>query len=371
MEACKDKAPDLRNMPANMVIDATEMNNGKFSIAEIIDSSYFIPLETTDEILIKKIDKIVFDDDKIFVLDREGNNKILVFNRQGKFMYSVGKVGQGPGEHIEACDFCLNPQDKMIYMICTRKRIMQYKYNGDFVKQTISKFNTNKLEYFNNHFYFSGYAMDFFQVVITDTAWNIVDKFFSSGDWGYNALALEHPIQKTDSLIYSFDYLDDNIYGIKNISEIFVQYRIDFGKTKLDIPVPSIKNYTWNDLSNKIYSSTRGAIRYWIQNSDYFICYYFDKKSFSMTVYNKHKNISHNYHYGDVTDRYIVQEGQTGIKTGIFEYVTDTDELVAVVQPADLLQNMESLQNEDDKNYIKSLKLTEDMNPLLYIVKTK
>jgi hypothetical protein len=36
-----------------------------------------------------------------------------------------------------------------------------------------------------------------------------------------------------------------------------------------------------------------------------------------------------------------------------------------------LLENVESIENEDDKNCIKNMKLDEEMNPLLYVVKTK
>jgi hypothetical protein len=83
-----------------------------------------------------------------------------------------------------------------------------------------------------------------------------------------------------------------------------------------------------------------------------------------MNIYNREKGISQNYYYKDIRNQYAAQ-------WCFFEYLTDTDELVAVVQPADLLEHIEFIENEDDKNYIKSMKLNEDMNPLLYIVKTK
>jgi hypothetical protein len=365
--ACNDKEKEnIRIIPANKVIDATEINDVNFSTINIIDSSYFIHLETTDECLIKKIDKIVFDKNKIFVLDCGGNNKILVFDRHGKFMYTVGKIGQGTGEYRTACDFCLDVQNKMIYIICERSRIMQYNYNGDFVKQIKMDFYAENIEYSNKHFYFIGNQLDFYNLVITDSEIKIIDKFFPNKDWGDNFRILRHPLQKTDSIVYYFGFLDDNIYGIKNISEVFVQYRINFGKTKIGIPTSSVHKYKDDDLSDKIYSS-RGAIRFWIQNSDYFICYYWDKENFSMNIYNKNTNVSQNYHDKNVIDRYIVKEGEVSI----FEYLTDADELVSVVQPSSLLENIELIKNEDDKNYIKNMRLIEDMNPLLYVIKTK
>jgi hypothetical protein len=154
--------------------------------------------------------------------------------------------------------------------------------------------------------------------------------------------------------------MDDNIYGIKSNSEIFVQYGLDFGETKTDFS--RVKN-TKSALKD-ILSASRGRIKYWIQNSDYFICYYFDKNAPVMNIYNKREDISQNYFLKNVYDQY------TG-GPNLFEYVTDANELVAVVHPGDLMQNMESIKNEDDKKYIKSMNLNEEMNPLLYVIKTK
>jgi hypothetical protein len=359
--SCKEAMQDPRNFIANIIIDATEISNNKFSLTDIIDSAYFIPLETTSECLIKQIDKIVFDNDKIFVLDCRGNNKILVFDRQGKFMWTVGKVGQGPGEYIEACDFCVNKRDKMIYIVCERERIMQYNYSGDFVKQIKMDLYAESIEYSNSHFYFIGNQKDFFNLAVTDIEGKIVDKFFQNKNWGENLTRLPHPLQKMDSLVYYFGYLDDNIYGIRNFSEVFVQYRMDFGKATVDLF--TVKNFDDAAVYRKLLAS-RGYIQYWIQNSGYFVCYYFDKAIPVMHIYNKEKDISRNFYYKNIQNQYAA-------KICFFEYLTDTDELVAVVQPADLLENVESIENEDDKNCIKNMGLDEEMNPLLYVVKTK
>ena len=47
----------------------------------------------------------------------------------------------------------------------------------------------------------------------------------------------------------------------------------------------------------------------------------------------------------------------------LFEYVDDNDNFIAVIQPEELIQK--------NTQYIKNMNLTEDMNPLLYIAKTK
>jgi hypothetical protein len=356
--ACKEKPVHVEGK----VIDATEISNDRFSLTGIINSSYFIPLETNDECLIKQIDKVVFDNDKIFVLDCQGNKKILVFDRQGKFIYTVGKTGQGPGEYSEISDFCLDTQNKTIYLLCGRNKIIQYDcYNGDFIGKKQLDFYASKIEYSNNRFYFTGDQPDFFNLVVTDIDLKIIDKSFPDADVGANTRILRHPLQKSGSSVYYFRHLDNHIYEIQNGSKASAQYRMDFGKTEIDFS--RIKQYTNSAMKDRL-SVSRGRIKYWIQNSGYFICYYFEQKAPVMNIYDKEQGISRNFYLKNIDNQY-------NVAMCLFEYLTDADELVAVVQPADLLENVESIENEDDKNCIKNMKLDEEMNPLLYVVKTK
>ena len=57
-------------------------------LSEILDDSIeIIPLETTEECLISKINRIEFYQDKIFVSDK-ANAKIFVFTSEGKYLKS-------------------------------------------------------------------------------------------------------------------------------------------------------------------------------------------------------------------------------------------------------------------------------------------
>jgi hypothetical protein len=46
------------------------------------------------------------------------------------------------------------------------------------------------------YFYFIAYQEDFFNLVVTDTAMNIVGKFFPDKEVGENIVILVHPLQK-------------------------------------------------------------------------------------------------------------------------------------------------------------------------------
>ena len=91
------------------------------------DSVRFVKLETNDNCLIGQIVKITIKNNLIFVNDN--NNKLFVFNDEGKFLNQIGSVGQGPGELITLYDFYID--DQYVYIKdMLRRRFTKYTYDG-------------------------------------------------------------------------------------------------------------------------------------------------------------------------------------------------------------------------------------------------
>jgi len=84
----------------------------------------------------------VDDDGNIFVLDR-GNYRIQKFDKEGNYLQTIGKKGQGPGEFEAPLSFFIDTQNN-IYMYDKRK-IKMFNTRGEFfrsfpVNTFISKF---------------------------------------------------------------------------------------------------------------------------------------------------------------------------------------------------------------------------------------
>ena len=343
----------------NEVIDATEICHDALHTSEFIDSSYFIPLETSDQCLIKFIDKVVFTSDYIFVLDRQGNNKVLVFNKNGRFLHTIGAIGHGPNEHVLLYDFCVDTATRQAYLLCERNVVKCYTYGGTFLAKKDLGFYSWKIERFDGYFYFIADDRQMpFDLVITDTAMQIAYKFFPFKEVGENSMILPIPIQKTPSGIQYFRYLDDHIYIVKGDS-VSAQYAVDFGKTKINFQ--KLKDYTNEECRAKS-KEIRGDIVYFIQNSDYAISLYYDKGTPMINVYNKKLHTSGNYY--NFYDKYM------GDKV-LFAYVTERDEIVAIGEIGELQRNLAATKDAEVKKAIESLGLTEDSNPVLYIARTK
>lgn len=93
----------------------------------------YIPLETTDKSLVGNISKLLYENGKLIVVDKE-NNKILVFDAAtGKFLNCVGHQGRGPKEFISLRDVVV--ADGKLYVLDMGK-ILTYKLSGEFVGET-------------------------------------------------------------------------------------------------------------------------------------------------------------------------------------------------------------------------------------------
>jgi len=77
--------------------DISSGSSSSDKLSEIILPEYLlIPLETSSESLVSKIDKVVLHEDKIYLLDGFSEARIKVFDTTGNFLQTIGKTGEGP-----------------------------------------------------------------------------------------------------------------------------------------------------------------------------------------------------------------------------------------------------------------------------------
>lgn len=104
--------------------------------------SHYVSLETTEESLIRQVEKVVLTDNKIYILDRL-EYQILVFNSSGKFLHKIKMLGQGPGEYVNLSDFSV--KGDTIYLLDRMAgKLLIYKNNF-----LISEFPTERARSFS------------------------------------------------------------------------------------------------------------------------------------------------------------------------------------------------------------------------------
>lgn len=107
----------------------------ELSLTDLGEQVSYIPLETTDESLVKlnSSSTLAVTDEYIYIADSKA--PIICFDRKtGKYLRNVGGIGQGPQEYTSANFFRLNPTARQIDVGLTPGRSQCYDYEGNWVE---------------------------------------------------------------------------------------------------------------------------------------------------------------------------------------------------------------------------------------------
>jgi len=91
-----------------------------------------VPLESSKECFLGKIAKVMLSRDFIFILS---DNYVYQFNRDGKFVRTIGILGRGPQEYLKINDFTINEERGAVY-IADNENIVLYDFSGGFISKT-------------------------------------------------------------------------------------------------------------------------------------------------------------------------------------------------------------------------------------------
>jgi len=102
------------------------------NLSEIADSIWYVRLETNDSCLLHNYAEYFFTDKYIFI---DNVQQILMFDRGGKFIRTIGKQGRGPGE-IGLIRYLSVIDDEQLLVVQTNwsRKLFYFSYEGDFVK---------------------------------------------------------------------------------------------------------------------------------------------------------------------------------------------------------------------------------------------
>lgn len=167
------------------IIDITEGLNQKgtdIKLSEVCNEIQYCFLETSDECLIDKIDKIMIDDSLIFIYNK---HQFFIFNLSGKFKRKIGKLGKGPGEFLRIMDFTINNNKNLIFIYDSdQQKIICYDYKGFFKFEFKIGSYPTRIACINHDFLILSYVLpDFianenYGFSKFDMQGNLINKFF-------------------------------------------------------------------------------------------------------------------------------------------------------------------------------------------------
>ena len=100
-------------------------------LAGHIASCSFIQLETNPQCLIGEITKTLIYKERLYILDKRRTQSVFIFDLQGKWISTIARVGQGPGEYLTLTDIFIDPAKATLNLVASaNKKIMRFSLDG-------------------------------------------------------------------------------------------------------------------------------------------------------------------------------------------------------------------------------------------------
>lgn len=269
------------------------------SLMLLIDSVRTLNLSIGDSgEFIYDIDKILFKDDNLYIVDKFGK-QIVKYDNNGKHIFSLSKRGKGNGEYLFLNDATIIGESIYVLDALSGFLIKYSTFDGHFiskykinvvgtvmsdVKDNLVLFNENK-DYLSNN-----------NVIIMDTCGIIKNEYMAISKINKGtAFGLNSIFFKSDTCLYLLNCFDDYLYDI-NFETYTPRYKLNFGD--FAIPESKIKQISRSDDRNKMLKieSLLSSLEYnmlfdyYSVLSDYIIGSSNRGKHRTYTVFNKSTN---------------------------------------------------------------------------------
>lgn len=127
--SCADKRSEVAK---NTIAIEDQMGNYQtLNLSDYAKSVRYVPLETNDSVLIREIDNIYYEDDRILIYDNSG--QCLLFDGNGRFIRNVGHKGQGPDEYLAIRSVNMIPERKQIILNTVPQKLLIYNWDADLI----------------------------------------------------------------------------------------------------------------------------------------------------------------------------------------------------------------------------------------------
>lgn len=342
-----------------------------YKFSKFCDSITYIPLETKDSFLIGSIDKIIVQNNKIFILDKI-TESIFCFDINGKFLYKIDRKGNGPEEYISIGDFQVNSKEEVI-IYSSSQGFLFYK-NGRVTKKIESSViasdfyidERNSIYLYTgrsaNKEIFKDFPKQYRLIKIFDGA---ITKNYLPYNFDERYLRIPQArntfflLQDTLHLI---EYLNQEIYSISNDS-LKPKYKIRFTTNSNSFNFNNKKELN-TSIIEKIKENDYTRLISYIETIDYLFISY-NVENLMMYSYIRKKDLKINnaglFYFDDFN----------GIPFGGKFLYSTGNELIGYIEP-DLFLNLLKNRNDISSN-LKSLKrnLNSADNPLIIKLKLK
>lgn len=341
------------------IIDISKAN--KSSFASELNKVEFIPLETTDSNVIGQIQLIKIEGNEIYIVDSK-TQKVLIFSIQGKYLRSINKVGQGPGEYIGITDMQINNRNGHIVILDeTQYKMLEFDTNGNFIneKKIPLKDPLAKFAYLDSTtlvFYKSFIQKDNDNsIILCSEDFKQIEPKFPCKKTTSLLLCPRVSLQKSDNQLLYLPIYSQTLFEITN-KKVKEKYTFNFEKNNIDL-----------DVYNKKYSNPSELFRRLnTGNSIYFFNVLDSKSNIYADFYYKEVPYFFVYNKDTKKSNIFYDEKMSKMFDSFYPYTTNNGKFLSTVSANHL--------NEFSTEILKSNNLdhiTSEDNPIVIIYQFK
>lgn len=279
---CACNTQSLIDSHGNIVIDAAHaIAENTLDLSSFTESSKLVVLKTPENAMQAMITKAQLYDGKIFTFDELQTKKVNAYTIDGEYLFSVGRIGRGPGEMTGIANFSIHEDQIYLTSVMDKKTLVFSTDNGELISTMNYPFMASGVNILSdNRFMFSltdyntpmggEYLVN--SIVVTDSLFNpivfggqhpVADRveFLTRSHWNtafrskFYSMHSENiyqydPVNDSISRLYTFDFGSDNMpaEARKNIDAYHRYYgKEDVARLAANSPV-IIGNYVFGQI---------------------------------------------------------------------------------------------------------------------------
>lgn len=231
--ACQDKPRPTKTsvFPVETVKCFSEQQG---NLQDIVRETEIIALENSPESAFANIDRIVYGDNRFYIFDKYGANKLLIFDDRGNFVRSIGRRGRGPGEYLQLESFSLKG-DTLFLLDTNGQKILTYDTDGNILTEVkLQEDFPEQMVWLSNGFlFYKALYQDepsdhVASILRTDRHANTLESFFSYDEFTPR-VSYEPTLTESDSFILFSRYLNDTVIAFDRQGSVATGVHFDFG----------------------------------------------------------------------------------------------------------------------------------------------
>lgn len=118
----------------NINVNVKEFKNNINASKDIFDSVWVVELEASPKSLISHCYRLISHNDRIIIFDYT-QQAVFLFNKKGRFIHKINKIGRGPKEYTKIEDIHINLNNEIVLLDSPNDELFFFNFDGNYLRK--------------------------------------------------------------------------------------------------------------------------------------------------------------------------------------------------------------------------------------------